>query len=122
MMNWMRGAIGALVATGSVALAAPAAQAQTSWSVSVGSGPVYAAPTYVGYRGYDRGYYSDGYRYRDGYRDGWRHRDWDRRDGWGYRDRHWRGDRYRAGYRARCYKDWRYDPYYGRRVKVRICR
>lgn len=48
---------------------------------------------------YDRGYYDRGYYPRRGYY---------------YED-------YRR-YRPRCYTEWRYDPYWGDRERVRICR
>jgi len=72
----------------------------------------------------------------------YRDRDWDRRDDRNWRgDRHWRDDRRRydrrdwdrrdrrysnRGYygyaRQRCWTDWRYDRWSGRRVAVRVCR
>ena len=58
----------------------------------------------------NRGPYRGGYGY-NGY-DGYARR------GWGpqpyYHD-------YRYNYRPRCFRQWRYDPYYGR-VPVRVCR
>ncbi|KQM98688.1 hypothetical protein ASE85_12670 [Sphingobium sp. Leaf26] len=58
------------------------------------------------------------------------HRRWDNRRGDDRRhwrgNRGWRGDRgyYRsnAGYRTRCWTEWRYDYYRDRNVRVRICR
>lgn len=60
-------------------------------------------------RYYDRGYYDRGY-YDRGY----------------YADRGYAYDRYyapppRAYYQPRCWNDWRWDPYWGRNVRVRIC-
>ncbi|ONF95456.1 hypothetical protein [Sphingomonas jeddahensis] len=59
-------------------------------------------------RGRWGGYGYDGYGY-DGYA----------RRGWGpqpyYND-------YRYNYRPRCFRQWRWDPYYGGRVPVRVCR
>lgn len=58
--------------------------------------------------GYDRGYY-DGPGPRGGY----------------YYDNYPRGgyyQDYRRNYRPSCYVERRYDPYWGRRVDVRVCR
>lgn len=71
----------------------------------------------------------DGWR-GDRYDRGWHDRDWHDRD---WRDHRWRGDerrywrgdydrRYWRGDYRRCWTDWRYDPYWGERVRVRICR
>ncbi|MDF2603401.1 hypothetical protein CA236_06395 [Sphingomonas sp. ABOLG] len=59
----------------------------------------------------DRGRWG-GYGY-DGYYDRY-----DRR-GWAPRRYY---NNYRYNYRPRCFQQWRYDPYYGGRVPVRICR
>jgi len=59
------------------------------------------------YDRYDRGYYNDGY--YNGYYDGPR-----------YRDRYY--DRSYRGYDRGCYTRRVWDPYYGRRVRVRYCR
>ena len=101
--------VGAMLIAGSAMLASTApAQARTYVQVGIGTG-----------------YYGDGY-YRTGYRDGYRgyrgYDRWDRRD---YRrhhryNRHYRNDW--RGYRDQCWTQWRYDPYYGRREKVRYCR
>jgi hypothetical protein len=58
---------------------------------------------------YDRGYYGDGYYY----------------DGPRYRDSYYSYDRpyrYRGYDRGGCYTRRVWDPYYGRRVRVRYCR
>ena len=55
----------------------------------------------------NRGPYYDGY---DGYY----------RGGWGPRPRYYYND-YRYNYRPRCFRQWRWDPYYGGRVPVRVC-
>jgi opacity protein-like surface antigen len=71
--------------------------------------------------------------YYGGHRDGWRgdngrghHRgDWRRDDRRWDNRRHWRGYRggyHRPAYRQRCWNEWRYNRYYGQRVRVRICR
>ena len=60
----------------------------------------------------DRGRYRGGYGY-----DGYDYR-YDRRD-WGPRPYY---NDYRYNYRPRCFQQWRYDPYYGGRVPVRVCR
>lgn len=99
------GAVLLVAATGLTGIAATPTVAQTTLSVQ--------------YRDWDR-------------RDNWRgdRRDWDRRDRRDWRDRRsWdRRDRrdYRRGYygyaRQRCWTDWRYDRWAGRRVAVRVCR
>ncbi len=74
--------------------------------------------------------YRDGYGWRgDTYRGEWRgdRRDrWDRRDRRDWRDRReWRRDHRRYVYRddrRRCWKEWRYDRYRHRDVRVKICR
>jgi hypothetical protein len=49
-------------------------------------------------RYYDRGYYDGGYYAEPGYYE------------------------YRRVYRPRCWTQWRWDPYYGDRVPVQVCR
>lgn len=39
-----------------------------------------------------------------------------------YDDRYYRNDFYRPRYRQRCVTRFRFDPYYGQRVPVQICR
>ena len=107
MKNWMKGALALLVATGSLAATTAPAAAQTRVGVSINSG--YQD---VGYRG-DRHYRGDrGYRNDRHYRGN---------RGYGYRSSY-RGDRYGYRGRARCHNEWRYNRYYGERVRVRICR
>ena len=71
-------------------------------------------------RYYDRGYYDRGYYDRRGLRGGYYDRGYayDRgyypQRGYGYYDD------YRS-YRPRCYTVRQYDPYYGRRIRTRVC-
>ncbi len=69
----------------------------------------------------DRDHYRGGrgWREHDGWRDrdGWRGRDRDFGDGW-----RWSRGGYRYGYGSRCYSTWRYNPYWGRSVRVTTCR
>ncbi|VVS99263.1 conserved exported hypothetical protein [Sphingomonas sp. EC-HK361] len=52
-------------------------------------------------RYYDRGYYDRGY--------------------YAPPPRAYYYDDYRYNYRPRCWNQWRWDPYYGRDVRVRVC-
>ncbi|MFA5990173.1 MAG: hypothetical protein WC803_11300 [Sphingomonas sp.] len=58
-----------------------------------------------------RGYYNQGYYHDDYY---YRNRQY-------YPQPHYYAH-YRDDYRPRCYTERRYDPYYGRTVKFRVCR
>lgn len=60
-------------------------------------------------RYYDRGYYYDAPPPRP------RAYYYDRGPGYGY------GDGYDYDYRPSCWNQWRWDPYYGRNVRVRVC-
>jgi len=59
-------------------------------------------------RYYDRGYYNNGY-YNNGYYD----------NGYYAQPGYYS---YRRTYRPRCWTQWRWDPYYGEQVPVRVCR
>jgi hypothetical protein len=66
-----------------------------------------------GDRDHDRGWRGGGgWRYHSGWHGG--DHDWD--DGW----RVWRGGFY-YGYGPSCYTAWRWDPYWGRNVRVTYC-
>ena len=75
--------------------------------IGLGLGAAIASSNRGPYRG---GYGYDGYGYNgfNGYY----------RGGWGPRPYY---NNYRYNYRPRCFRQWRFDPYYGR-VPVRICR
>ena len=107
MKNWMKGALAVLVAAGSLAATTAPAAAQTRVGVSINSG--YQD---IGYRN-DRQYRGDrGYRNDRNYRGN---------RGYGYHSSY-RGDRHGYRGRTRCHNEWRYNRYYGERVRVRICR
>ena len=113
MKNWMKGALAVLVAAGSLAATTAPAAAQTRVGVSINSG--YQD---IGYRN-DRQYRGDrGYRGYRGYRND---RNYRGNRGYGYRSSY-RGDRHGYRGRTRCHNEWRYNRYYGERVRVRICR
>lgn len=104
-----KGAASALIAATAMFVAAAPAQAQ-----------------YYG-NGYDDGYGRSDRNWReDRRRDRWdrERRDW-RGSAW-TRDRYWRDDRrgwrHNSRYRERCWTERRYSHYYGRRIKVRVCR
>ena len=65
-------------------------------------------------RDHDRG----GWREHEGWRDrgGWRGHDRDWGDGWRFRS-----GGYFYGYGSRCHTTWRWNPYWGRSVRVTHC-
>jgi hypothetical protein len=69
-----------------------------------------------GWRGGDHGgdHWRGGWGWRD--HDGWRWGDHDWGDGW-----RWQRGAYYFGYGPSCYNVWRWDPYWGRNVRVTYC-